>query len=512
VGIANEVLGTNMSQCDYLFRIDSHDNDTNAVDGPSAGGAMTLLAMSALSGKHLRPGLTMTGTIEPDGTIGAVGSVDAKARAAAEAGRTIFISPMLSIYERLLLSGVKKKSNITVLEAQDIFEAAAIAFSNGTMEEDNVTYEQTAVPANLTPGALAPASRFSHFKSIAEATISDGERNVAGALANGDGTFDNYFAGEMNASRALMAKGYYYSAANLAFLTQIDASVLSKKPTADEVYRTRAEVSACIDGAKRPQLREGNYEEVFGGDLRLIWARRRLAEMDKIDASSEDGAIVVLNGLEYSGSWCKLAERLYGAPATGKALDEGRLQALAEQRVAEASVAVAEAGEDPKWHAQAASEAYAVGNYGAALYDAAYATSTALADSEMQGDSTATIRARIERMNNQTVEGLWPQLYRGQSVYYASGRGANLVGAFRLAAFVQELEETNNQASGEMLKDSEVANGNGKGAGGNVQPAGNDDASLNLTPEDAALLTLLVMGAVFILGYEAAMLIKSRIR
>ena len=56
------------------------------VDGPSAGGVLCLAVMSAIEGRAFPDDFAMTGTILVDGTIGAVGGVAEKIRAAGKAG------------------------------------------------------------------------------------------------------------------------------------------------------------------------------------------------------------------------------------------------------------------------------------------------------------------------------------------------------------------------------------------------------------------------------------------
>lgn len=64
-----------------------------AVDGPSAGASMTILMIAAIEGREIRPDIMLTGTIEPDGRIGPVGGIVAKAEATAETGTSIFLIP-----------------------------------------------------------------------------------------------------------------------------------------------------------------------------------------------------------------------------------------------------------------------------------------------------------------------------------------------------------------------------------------------------------------------------------
>lgn len=66
---------------------------TGPIDGPSAGGLLTVGVLADIQGDELLPGVTMTGTISPDGSIGAVGYVPTKLAAAAAAGFTTAVIP-----------------------------------------------------------------------------------------------------------------------------------------------------------------------------------------------------------------------------------------------------------------------------------------------------------------------------------------------------------------------------------------------------------------------------------
>jgi hypothetical protein len=46
---------------------------TGPIDGPSAGGLLTCGLLAAFAGVSFKPGVTMTGTISPEGSIGIVG-------------------------------------------------------------------------------------------------------------------------------------------------------------------------------------------------------------------------------------------------------------------------------------------------------------------------------------------------------------------------------------------------------------------------------------------------------
>jgi predicted S18 family serine protease len=92
VAVAGNKTGFDLSQSDVIFSIDAGDK-ISEVDGPSAGALMTLLAISAIEKHPINGSLTMTGTINSDGHIGAIGGVVAKATAAKDQGKTLFLLP-----------------------------------------------------------------------------------------------------------------------------------------------------------------------------------------------------------------------------------------------------------------------------------------------------------------------------------------------------------------------------------------------------------------------------------
>ena len=94
VMIAQKITNVDLSKKDVIFSISSQNNqELQAVDGGSAGGAMTVLLSSSILGKPLNDKVLMTGTIENDGTIGEIGGVAEKADAAGKYGAKIFLVP-----------------------------------------------------------------------------------------------------------------------------------------------------------------------------------------------------------------------------------------------------------------------------------------------------------------------------------------------------------------------------------------------------------------------------------
>ena len=92
--VATLVSASDPSVLDIRFGV------TGPIDGPSGGAALTVAVLAAIRGLSLQPGVTMTGTVSPDGAVGIVGAVPVKVRAAADAGYKVVLVPVANINDR----------------------------------------------------------------------------------------------------------------------------------------------------------------------------------------------------------------------------------------------------------------------------------------------------------------------------------------------------------------------------------------------------------------------------
>ncbi len=104
------------------------------TDGPSAGAVMTVGFAALLKGDHIRRGIALTGTIAKDGTIGPVGGIPDKIRAAAREGyRTILIPQGQRDDPRWNLNRLAWELNVEVTEVATVEEAYRL-MTGGTLE------------------------------------------------------------------------------------------------------------------------------------------------------------------------------------------------------------------------------------------------------------------------------------------------------------------------------------------------------------------------------------------
>lgn len=146
--VASSISGVNYFNYDYFVEMESN---TAIIGGPSAGALMTVGFISLLLNITLSPGITMTGMINPDGSIGPVGGLREKVEASAEAGFKVFLIPFgqriyteqvvetqklpwgtirRTTYRQIDLVEYGSKLNVKVIEVKTIREALT-HFTNG---------------------------------------------------------------------------------------------------------------------------------------------------------------------------------------------------------------------------------------------------------------------------------------------------------------------------------------------------------------------------------------------
>jgi uncharacterized protein len=84
----------------------SYEIDSTVIGGESAGAATAIATIAALQEKNIKKNVAITGTINHDGSIGRVGGILEKAKAAADAGYKLFLVPKgqtkIKYYEKVI--------------------------------------------------------------------------------------------------------------------------------------------------------------------------------------------------------------------------------------------------------------------------------------------------------------------------------------------------------------------------------------------------------------------------
>jgi len=114
---------------DYRYSVET-ESLGNKVDGPSAGALFAVALMASLQGHTIDKLATMTGTINPDGSVGPVGGVSQKLEAAAKLGKKKLCYPVGQQFDEDMNTGkstdIRAKAislGMVAVEVEDITQA-----------------------------------------------------------------------------------------------------------------------------------------------------------------------------------------------------------------------------------------------------------------------------------------------------------------------------------------------------------------------------------------------------
>lgn len=234
--VAASQLGLRWQDYDYLV---AFQGTSTVIGGPSAGAVMSLALTVALQNLahpdepwQLDPTVAATGTINPDGTIGPVGGIPAKAEGARDAGIRTFLYPAGLDVATTQVAGTFGPRTITVDMASHCQNLGITCRSVTTLRE----ILQAAAGVTLAePPAVVPDTQ--GYEAILEDDIQNqidllNGRIEAGAAnipelpnraANIQTLWDNARQASTGAAQAF-ANQSYYLAATLAFQGAIQAS------------------------------------------------------------------------------------------------------------------------------------------------------------------------------------------------------------------------------------------------------------------------------------------------
>lgn len=124
--VAQNLTGVSTSETSLVYMINTN---ASLVGGPSAGAALAIATIAALENKALNNSVMITGTINPDGTIGQVGGILEKAKAAKLLGAKLFLVPDGQGTETLLKPEEKCTENRRFVYCETRYRQVAVDIS-----------------------------------------------------------------------------------------------------------------------------------------------------------------------------------------------------------------------------------------------------------------------------------------------------------------------------------------------------------------------------------------------
>lgn len=253
--VATSIL--NLDLADYTIDYEV----TGRIDGPSAGALMTIATLAAFMGDQLSSDVTMTGTINPDYTVGPVGGIPHKLEGAAAAGKKTVLVPLGERYDydmrtEKMVDLVQRglELGLTVKEVADVYEA----YPYFTGKE---------IPRTTPAGGGTPGISFALEQSLKDCVAG----NVRQAL-------DSLAAFEQEAEDSRAANQDYYDAAQAAL------NLVNKYVSQGSMGAAYGKSQAALDLAAQARLRAIAYGYEDWQDLAI--RLRELSLQPDIDSLS----------------------------------------------------------------------------------------------------------------------------------------------------------------------------------------------------------------------------------
>ncbi|NYZ77707.1 hypothetical protein H0O02_05345 [Candidatus Micrarchaeota archaeon] len=458
VRYARAISSYDTGDCDILLSFGELPSG-EYVEGPSAGASIAVISYALFENLTVRNDAIVTGTLEPGGTVGAVGGLYEKARASAEHGMKYFITPFNNVYEFITLEGVSDDYGIKILRADSIDEIIGFMVYNKTINQKSMDIFQSRIAENMTP---FDASGMGDFEAVAYRMIEFENYTLAMTPHSNDTEWVNvYFNDSISDQLRYLQAGYYFTAANDAFMNYIELSTINTVFRGDvDPVAKKNESSSCIASLQRPEMTEGNYEWVVGSDLRSAWARDMLDSVDIRENMLLEEKYDAYNSLMYADAWCRVAQSLDSVAeksATGTKLNESAWKELADERIAEAELS--QHSEDTASRLDIARKSYSEGRYGAAIIDTTYVIAMDSADAALLSMPEGGLNETVSSFSKENRTSLWGKVYQSQALFLIRQNEPQQGAAYRLFAYAGELDRSFGEMEGRMqpFQDAAIA-------------------------------------------------------
>nr|QNO44251.1 Lon protease [Methanosarcinales archaeon ANME-2c ERB4]QNO44742.1 Lon protease [Methanosarcinales archaeon ANME-2c ERB4] len=400
--VACDITGTDSEAHDFFYVI--HANSP-VIGGPSAGAAMTVATVAALENWTVDPGVVMTGMINPDGSIGAVGGIPAKLNVSVRHGAHTFLippgqgniteivqvieqdSPSVTIIDELVTTNVIELGSVQGVEVREIDDIrdAVYAYTGNEIPRIILTGEvQTPEYLDaMQPLALAlldeSRAQYNETDAIVDQGLKDAFDSQIQAIADAQNDYD---------------MGNYYASMSRSFNTMIKLRRIgwySLYLESDDKDEYLSNLTGCVEdeiadaelAVSEARLENGVLEGIGAAESRLTIAKERLDWVSHAE-NADDVIYLLAFAMERARSakwWATLSCVGGGAEIPEDLLKDraGRYYSQSASMLAYAEMLTSEAGGDRSWILDAtddlsrARRELRTGYYAGAIYDSLHA-------------------------------------------------------------------------------------------------------------------------------------------
>ncbi|MEM3883712.1 MAG: S16 family serine protease [Methanothrix sp.] len=425
--VASSKLGLNYKNYNFHYQI--NDNFAN-VSGPSAGTAMTLLALSALSHKSLLDNFTVTGVINYNGTIGEIGGVYDKIEAAKARGMSFIMVPFAgnNSLETEIYYLASRYFGMRVIPINNVSQAFLYATGSVPVSGLNVSFN-VSDNYNISGIPQANLSCSNQCNQTALAELASFTLNFTNASISNVSAFSRFAPIARNLSinaleaSQLAQKGYYYTSADVAFIDFIN-SFMFQNPNLS-ISRGQAllnSVSYYCSSLNPPPLTRSNYNDVLNGELRQLWGNvtiNALLSQYNSTAIDSDGVLRNVYSAAEAYAWCKAASQIYSESSPSGSYQavnvSNQLKPVAQLAISSA-LSSPSSSSVPSVYIIGAKVALDQGNYALALLDSDYMVSDE--HSIPSNVSEGGIYNATASLINSSRFGAWATQFADEALFY----------------------------------------------------------------------------------------------
>jgi predicted S18 family serine protease len=475
VSYAQGLAGT--EACDVLVNF-STTEAADYLEGPSAGAALSVMAYALLENRTMRQDTIMTGTIDPEGDVGPVGGVYEKAVGVAQGSAKYFITPAENFYEALLLENVENEYGLTVLQAQNLSQILGFMLDNESIPQTGFGPHMQPIP-NISS---YDSSGLEGFVPVAQSTMGMEQDAIQSLNGTDNETLEMkaFYQNELQVQSKILQDGYFFAAANDAFLDYIDLTSIEDLVWGNTSLAEEADkAETCLSQVTQPAMTDENFQWVIGSELRQEWAYEELSDTPTQGQMISDEEFGAYNNLTYAEAWCGVSEGLAtAATANGTPINESAWKSIAQEEL-EAARALPTNSSDIQFKLDSAENLYRNGRYGASIYDAVYVIAM---DNTTGQPAGLNITGGVAQLLGESRTSLWGRIYQSQGAFlHAEGDDQD---AYAILSYAKALDQSNDEMEAALAQQSPQ--------GTAMQPGPLTDVT-RLAPAVALILMLLLL-------------------
>ncbi|MEA3280971.1 MAG: S16 family serine protease [Euryarchaeota archaeon] len=433
--VACDITGTDPESHDFFYVIRA---DSPVIGGPSAGAAMTVATVAALENWTVDPGVIMTGMINPDGSIGAVGGIPAKLNVSIRHGAHTFLippgqgnlteivqvieqdDPLAAIRDELVTTDVIELGSAQGVEVREIYDIRDAIY----------TYTGNDIPVIVLTGEVQTQEYLDAMQPLALTLLDEtrAQYNETGVIV-GQG-LKNALDSQIQViedSQNDYDMGNYYASMSRSFGTMIKLrrigwySQYLDSPDKDGYL---SNLTVCVEdeiadaeiAVSKARLENGVLEGVGAAESRLTIAKERLDWANHAE-SADDTIYLLAFAMERARSakwWATLSRIGGGADIPEDLLKDraGRYYSQSTSILAYAEMLTGESGKSRSWISDAtgdlsrARRELRTGYYAGAIYDSLHAMVMAGTAIELVGVGSTDIDEKVNKSGRDAMSAI----------------------------------------------------------------------------------------------------------